>query len=162
MTLTIRDATAEDWPAIWAVLAPVLAAGETYTVDRDISADVARDWWMRPDARVYVAVSDGVVVGTAKLLRNFDGPAAHVANAGFVVDPAASGRGIGRALGEHVLTAAAAAGFRAMQFNAVVSTNTAAVALWQSLGFVILATIPEAFDSPAHGLVGLHVMHRKL
>jgi L-amino acid N-acyltransferase YncA len=161
--VTIRDATAGDWPAIWSFLAPVLAAGETYTIDRDISSDAARAWWLRPDARVYVALTDsGDVVGTAKLLRNFDGPASHVANASFVVDPAASGRGIGRALGEHVLAAARAAGFRAMQFNAVVESNTAAVALWRSLGFEILATVPDAFDSPAHGPVGLHVMHRQL
>lgn len=161
-SLTIRHATAEDWPAIWAVMAPIVAAGETYTVDRDISPGAARAFWMRSDGRVYVAVTGGTVVGTAKLVRNFDGPASHVANASFMVEAAAGRRGIGRALGEHVLAEARAAGFRAMQFNAVVSSNTAAVALWQSLGFEILATVPEAFDSPTHGLVGLHVMHRKL
>ena len=162
MSLTIRDATPADWPAIWAVMAPILAAGETYTIDRDISSADAQALWMRPGARVVVAELEGRVAGTAKLVRNFDGPAAHVANASFLVDATAGRRGIGRALGEHVLAAAREAGFSAMQFNAVVSSNTGAVALWQSLGFEILATIPEAFDHPTLGLVGLHVMHRKL
>jgi L-amino acid N-acyltransferase YncA len=160
--VAIRDATAEDWPGIWAFMHAILEEGETYTIDRDIDEDSARALWLRTDARVFVATLEGAVAGTGKLVRNFDGPAAHVANASFMVDPAASGRGIGRALGEHVLAAARAAGFRAMQFNAVVETNTAAVALWRSLGFEILTTVPEAFDSPAHGLVGLHVMHRRL
>lgn len=162
VTLTIRDATDADWPAIWAVMQPIVVAGETYTIDRDVSSESARAFWLRPGNRVYVALADGAVVGTAKLVRNFDGPAAHVANASFMVDAAAGRRGIGRALGEHVLAEARVAGYRAMQFNAVVSSNTGAVALWQSLGFEILATIPDAFDSPTRGLVGLHVMYRAL
>ncbi|HUR74221.1 MAG TPA: GNAT family N-acetyltransferase [Sporichthya sp.] len=160
--MNIRDATEADWPEIWSFFQPIMAAGETYTVDRDISEPEARAGWLPPHARVFVAVEAGRVVGTAKLVRNFGGPAAHVANASFVVDPAAAGRGIGRALGEHVLAAARAAGYRAMQFNAVVETNTGAVALWRSLGFDILTTVPEAFDHPGQGLVGLHVMYRAL
>jgi L-amino acid N-acyltransferase YncA len=158
----IRAASPADWPAIWAVFGPIVAAGETYTVPRDATGEEAAALWMDPAATVYVAELDGQVVGSAKLRPNFLGPAAHVANASFIVDAAYAGRGIGRALGEHVLAAARAQGYRAMQFNAVVETNTGAVALWRSLGFEILATVPEAFDHPAHGPVGLHVMHRAL
>ncbi len=162
MTLGIREAGAADWDAIWGVFGPIVAAGETYTVPRDASSDEARELWMDPVARVFVAEAEGHIVGSAKLRPNFLGPAAHVANASFIVAGGHGGRGIGRALGDRVLAEARAAGFRAMQFNAVVETNTAAVALWQSLGFEILATVPEAFDHPRFGLVGLHVMHRRL
>jgi len=79
-----------------------------------------------------------------------------------MVDPTHGGRGVGRALGEHVIAWAQAEGYRAMVFNAVVETNTRAVGLWRSLGFEVLTTIPEAFDHPVHGYVGLHVMHRRL
>jgi L-amino acid N-acyltransferase YncA len=158
----IRPATAADWPGVWAFLAPVLAAGETYTYPQDISeADARAAWLVPPPWRAVVAVDGDRPVGIAKYGPNQPGRGAHVANASFVVDPAAAGRGIGRALAEHVVAAARAAGFRAMQFNAVVATNPA-VGLWQSLGFSILATIPEAFDHPTHGPVGLHVMHRFL
>lgn len=162
MTLTIRDATAEDWPAIWAVFGPIVAAGETYTVPRDASSDAARELWMDPVARVFVAEEAGRIVGSAKLRPNFPGPAGHVANASFIVDTVHGRRGIGRALGEHVLAAATAEGYRAMQFNAVVETNVAAVALWRSLGFEILATVPEAYDHARLGRVGLHIMYRRL
>jgi L-amino acid N-acyltransferase YncA len=162
----IRAATGEDWPGIWAFLGPIVAAGETYTYDQDIDSESARALWMRtPPGRTFVAVEaagTGPVLGTAKLHPNQAGPGAHVANASFMVDPGHAGRGIGRALGEHVLAAARADGYRAMQFNAVVETNTAAVALWRSLGFEILATVPGAFRHPSRGYVGLHVMHRSL
>jgi L-amino acid N-acyltransferase YncA len=154
-----RDA---DWPGVWAFLRPVLAAGETYTYPRDIGPDEARAaWFVAEPWRTVLVVDDGRPVGIAKYGPNHPGAGAHVANASFVVDPAAAGRGIGRALAEHVLAAARAEGFRAMQFNAVVATNPA-VHLWQSLGFTIVGTVPEAFDHPTRGLVAMHVMHRVL
>ena len=160
----VRDATPADWPGVWRVLEPVFRAGETYTYPRDIAEDDARDAWTRSaGARVLVAVdADGAVLGTAKYLPNHPGAGSHVANASFVVGPGAAGRGVGRALARAVLDGARADGYRAMQFNAVVETNVRAVALWESLGFTVLATVPEAFDHPVHGLVGLHVMHRAL
>jgi GNAT superfamily N-acetyltransferase len=159
----IREATATDWPAIWPFLRDIAAAGETYTLDRDIDPDFAREVWMlRPPNRTVVAVVDGVVVGSAKMNRNHMGPAAHIASASFMVDPGYSGRGIGRALGEYVVDWARTSGYRAMQFNAVVETNTRAVALWKSLGFEIIGTLPEGFRHPVHGYVGLHIMHLKL
>jgi L-amino acid N-acyltransferase YncA len=160
----IREATVADWPAIWPFWREIVRAGETYTMDAGMSSEQARAAWLRPPpGRAVVAVDpDGTVLGCAKLGPNQGGPGAHVANASFMVDPAAAGRGVGRALAEHVLTLARADGYRAMQFNAVVETNTRAVALWRSLGFAVLATVPEAFRHPRHGYVGLHIMYRRL
>ena len=162
--IRVRDATDEDWPAIWPFLREIVAAGETYTWPRDTTEERARTQWMhRPPGRTVVAVdANGAVVGTAETHPNQGGAGAHVANAGFMVDPAYAGRGVGRRLAEHVLEQARADGYRAMQFNAVVETNTAAIALWRSLGFTTLATVPDAFDHPTAGPVGLHLMHRHL
>jgi GNAT superfamily N-acetyltransferase len=161
--MEIREARAGDWAEIWPFLSEVVAAGETYCWPRDSSEADARTWWMaKPGGRVFVAVDGGRVLGTAELHPNQPAAGAHVANAGFMVAPHAAGRGIGRALATHVLAQAGNAGFGAMQFNAVVETNTNAVGLWQSLGFSILATVPGAFRHPVHGPVGLHLMHRFL
>lgn len=162
--MLIRDATPDDWVAIWPFLRRIVAAGETYCCDRDLPEDQARRWWLlAPPGRTVVAAdTDHAVLGTAKMHPNQSGPGSHVATASFMVDPAHGGRGVGRALGEAVLARARAQGYRAMQFNAVVETNARAVALWRSLGFEILATVPEAFQHPVHGYVGLHIMHRQL
>lgn len=162
--MLIRDATSGDWPAIWAFLRPVMAAGETFTWDRDVGEERARTMWLlEPPGRTVVAVdSGGTVLGTAKMNPNHMGPASHISSASFVVDPEHAGRGVGRALGEHVLDWARAEGYRAMQFNAVVETNTRAVRLWRSLGFEVLATLPEGFEHPVEGYVGLHIMYRRL
>ncbi|WP_307135729.1 GNAT family N-acetyltransferase [Streptomyces aurantiacus] len=160
--MPIREAVADDWPRIWPFWHRIVAAAETYAWDPDTSEEDARALWMAPGKRVFVAEdTTGAVVGSAYVTPNYGGPAAAVANAAFMVDPDHTGRGVGRALAEHVLRTAAADGYRAMVFNAVVETNPA-VKLWTSLGFTILGTIPEAFDHPTHGRVGLHVMHRAL
>jgi L-amino acid N-acyltransferase YncA len=162
--MLIREATAADWPAIWPFLHHNVAAGETYTYPRDLGEEQARSLWMlAPPGRTLVAVDEatGAVLGSAKMNPNHMGPASHIAGASFMVDPAAGGRGVGRALGEHVLARAKAEGYRAMQFNAVVESNTRAVALWKSLGFEVVATLPEAFRHPALGYVGLHIMYQR-
>lgn len=164
MTVHVREATAGDWAAIWPFFHEIVAAGDTYSYDRDLTEEDARGLWMlSPPGRTVVAVDDdGAILGSAKMHPNQGGPGAHVATASFMVDPTRAGRGVGRALGEHVIQSARHAGYRALQFNAVVETNTAAVALWRSLGLEVLTTIPEAFDHPELGYVGLHVMHRRL
>ncbi|GAA3209920.1 GNAT family N-acetyltransferase [Oerskovia jenensis] len=162
--IEVRPATSDDWSGIWRVLEPAFRAGETYTYPRDIDEAQARAAWTdAPGARVLVAVdTDGVVVGTAKYLPNLPGAGAHVANASFVVGPGEGGRGVGRALANAVLDGARADGYLAMQFNAVVETNERAVRLWESFGFEVLTTVPEAFAHPTAGLVGLHIMYRDL
>ena len=160
--MLIREAVADDWPRIWPFWHRIVAAAETYAWDPDTSQEAARSLWMGPGKRVYVAEDDiGAVVGSAYLTPNYGGPVARVAGAGFMVDPDRAGRGMGRALAEHLLAEAGTQGYRAMVFNAVVETNPA-VKLWTSLGFTILGTVPEAFDHPRHGRVGLHIMYKAL
>lgn len=163
-SMMIREAAAADWAAIWPILSEVGAVGETLTWDPGTTEARARAGWMRElPGRTIVAVdNDGSVIGSANTHPNHRGPGAHVANAGFVVDPARQGEGVGRALCSYVLEQARIDGYRAMQFNAVVETNTSAIRLWRSFGFDVLATVPEAFRHPAHGYVGLHIMHRTL
>ena len=160
--LVIRDAGPEDWAGIWPFFRQIVAAGETYTWPRDMSEYDARAAWFPSPGRTVVASVAGTVVGTAKTQPNQAGPGAHVANASFMVDPAYGGRGIGRALGEHVLAGARADGYRAMQFNAVVASNAGAVRLWSSLGFTVVGTVPAAFDHPRLGPVPLLIMYRTL
>ena len=161
--MTVREATPADWPAIWGFMRMIVAAGETFSWDRDIAeADALEIWMGPPPRRTFVAVDDDRVIGSAVMGPNHGGPASHVATASFMVDPAAVGRGAGRALGQRALDQAFADGYRAMQFNAVVESNGRAVALWRSLGFEVLTTVPEAFQHPKDGLVGLHIMHRPL
>lgn len=160
----IRDATAADWPAIWPFFHQIVAAGETYSYDRDMDEPTGRRTWMvPPPGRVSVAEDeDGTTLGSSSMYRNRGGPGSHVASASFMVDPERPGRGVGRALGEDMIAWARASGFRAIQFNSVVESNTAAVALWRSLDFVVIGTVPAAFLHPRHGDVRLHVMHRFL
>jgi len=160
----IRTATDDDWPAIWPLWHAIVAAGETYVWSDDTTCDEARQLWMLPPPAEVVVLEDdeGVVRGSAVLKPNQPGRGDHVANAGFMVDPDSQGQGFGRRLAETVLERARAAGYQAMQFNAVVATNTGAVRLWESLGFTIVGTLPGAFRHPRLGLVDLHVMHRAL
>ncbi len=161
--MKIRTVQPEDWDQIWPFFSEIVAAGETYAYPEDLTPEQARAMWTPgPNATTVVAVDGDTVLGAATAGPNRPGRGSHVATASFMVSPTARGRGVGRALGEYVVRWAVARGFRGMQFNAVVETNTAAVALWESLGFETVGIVPEAFDSAAHGLVGLHVMYRRL
>jgi len=159
----IREARDDDWPLIFPFFTTIVAEGHTYAYPENLDADAAREMWMeRPPGRTVVALDGDTVLGSAKMGPNRPGRGAHVATASFMVDATSRGRGVGRALGEHVVAWAGEAGYRGIQFNAVVETNTAAVALWHALGFVTVGTVPGAFDHPEHGYVGLHVMYRAL
>ncbi|MDQ1289187.1 MAG: hypothetical protein QG622_2753 [Actinomycetota bacterium] len=155
----IRDAVDDDWARIYPFFAQIVAQGRTYAYPEGLGLDEARPWWMESvPGRTVVALDAGVMLGSAKMGPNRPGRGSHVATASFMVDPRHQARGVGRALGVHVIDWARAQGYRSIQFNAVVETNTSAVALWRVLGFDILATVPDAFNHPDHGLVGLHVM----
>ena len=161
--LTVREAAAADWPAIWPFFREIVAAGETYAYDPELTEPQARELWMvGPPGVTFVAEVDGTVAGSANAYANRPGAGSHVASASFMVDPAQAGRGIGRALGERVIRWATDSGFRSIQFNAVVETNVRATGLWRSLGFEVIGTVPEAFRLPDGGLTGLHVMYRRL
>lgn len=168
IALIIREAKLEtDWlTGIWPILREVVRAGDTFAFSPDIDETSARQQWMLPaPAGVFVAVDEknGAIVGSSFVKANQPGLGGHVANAAFMVAPSAAGRGVGRALGAHVIEWARQAGFTAMQFNFVISTNTRAIALWKNLGFSIIGTIPEAFQHQTLGRkVDAFVMHRFL
>jgi len=160
MGVRIRDAVSADFAQFGPVFRAIVADGESYNYPEHLTdAEIEALWLLPAPWRTVVAVDeDGALLGVAKFGPNHPNRGAHIANASFMVNPAAQGRGIGRLLGEDVLRLAREAGYRGMQFNAVVETNLAAVKLWQSLGFEIMTTIPGAFHSQRHGYVGLHIM----
>jgi ribosomal protein S18 acetylase RimI-like enzyme len=160
--MLIRPATPDDAAAIWAIIAPVIRAGETYTLDRDMSERDALGYWFGADKEAFVAEADGAVLGTYYLRANQAGGGRHVCNAGYMTAAAATGRGVARTMALHSIDHARSRGFRAMQFNFVVSSNVRAVGLWQSLGFDIVGRLPGAFDHPADGFVDALVMYRTL
>jgi len=161
--LTIRRYTAQDWPAVWAILQPTFAAGDTYTLAPDISeADAHRFWIETPQSTWVACDADGGILGTYFLKPNQPALGAHVSNCGYVVSPAARGRGVASAMCQHSQREALAQGFRAMQFNFVVSTNEGAVRLWQQHGFAIVGTLPGAFSHPKRGDVDAYVMFKAL
>jgi ribosomal protein S18 acetylase RimI-like enzyme len=160
--MQIRLAQEADQNAVVSIVAPVLQAGETYAMPRDFTVEQARNYWFSPAHQVFVAQENGDVLGTYYLKPNQLGPGAHVANCGYMTAPAAQGKGVARAMCQHSLESARTRGFRAMQFNHVVSTNERAVRLWQSLGFAIVGTLPNAFNHPVHGFVDSYVMFREL
>lgn len=160
--MQIRDATSDDHDAIWAILKPVFRAGDTYTIDPDISRVDALAYWCGPAHRTHVAEADGQILGTYYLRRNQAGGGSHVCNCGYVTAPAARGRGVARAMLEHSLDLAPRLGYRAMQYNFVVATNTRAVRTWQAYGFDIVGRLPGAFDHPTEGFVDALVMYKQL
>jgi ribosomal protein S18 acetylase RimI-like enzyme len=151
-----------DADTIWAILEPTISAGETYTLPREMPRDDALAYWFAPRHEVFVAEEESRVLGTYFLQPNQLGGGSHVANCGYITAPWATGRGVARAMCAHSLDHARQRGFRAMQFNFVVSTNERAVALWQSFRFEIVGRLPGAFHHPSAGYVDALVMYRSL
>ena len=160
--LIIRPAMPDDAAAIWAILEPVIRAGETYALPRDMSEEAALAYWLGADRETFVAVESERVLGTYYLRANQAGGGDHVANCGYVTSQAAQGRGIARRMAEDSLERARSRGFRAMQFNFVVSTNERAIGLWTALGFATVGRLPRAFRHPTQGEVDALVMFRTL
>jgi len=158
--MQIREAAAEDWPQIYPFWSEIVAAGETYAYPEGLTSEEAKDLWMYD--HVAVAVEGDEVLGSAKMGPNRPGRGSHIGTASFMVSSNARGKGVGRALGDYCVSWHREQGFHGIQFNAVVETNTTAVRLWKSLGFQIIGTVPDAFESTSHGRVGLHVMYLPL
>lgn len=159
--IVVRDYDEADWPHVWPVIEDVVRAGDTFPFPTDLTQEEARGIWLEngPGGRVTVAVDGDRVLGTAKMGRNRPGPGSHVATASYMVAPDARGLGAGRALVVDSLDWARESGFAAMQFNAVVATNTSAVRLYESLGFTVVGTVPRAHELPSGERVGLRIMH---
>ncbi|MGB8266538.1 MAG: GNAT family N-acetyltransferase [Candidatus Velthaea sp.] len=162
MSLTVRPAGEHDWAAIWKILEPVIRAAETLTLPHDMSRGDALAYWFAPGHQVFVAECDDDLIGTYFLQANQGGGGAHVANCGYVTAQRAANKGVGSAMCAHSIETAAAIGFRAIQFNFVVSTNTGAIRLWERFGFATIGRLPGAFLHPAHGYVDALVMYRTL
>jgi ribosomal protein S18 acetylase RimI-like enzyme len=160
--MNIRTAKKADEDAIWEIFRSVIAPGDTYVFDPGMSREEGMAFWFNHGNRAYVAESGGRIVGSYLFRANQPGLGSHVANAAFMVSPSARGLGVGRRMGEHCLEEARRLGFRAMQFNFVVSTNKPAVHLWQELGFKIVGTLPGAFRHSQLGFVDAYVMFRTL
>jgi len=160
--MIIRKATNDDFSKIWPIFRTVVRAGDTYTIPKDIGETDAREIWMRAPLKTFVAEENGAALGTYKLNVNRAGGGNHVCNCGYMVTPEARGHGVASKMCEHSQKIALDLGFKAMQFNMVVSTNKSAMRLWQKLGFGIVGTLPRAFRHPQQGYVDAHVMYKWL
>jgi len=160
--IELRKATENEKPAIWRIIKAVIAGGDTYFFLPDTPEEEMMAYWFSPDKHNYVAVMDGEVVGTFWLRANQPGLGSHIANAAYMVSPDAGGKGIGRKMADFSIDEARRLGFKAMQFNFVVKSNTVAVKLWRSVGFEIIGEIPDAFDHAKNGLTNAFIMYRKL
>ena len=160
--MTIRKATRQDDDAIWRVLEPIFREGETYPIDPNCTREDALDYWFQAKKTIYVFEDGGDILGTYYICANSTGPADHVCNCGYAVHPAARGQGIARQLAEHSFAIARQMGFRGMQYNLVVATNTVAVSLWQKLGMEMVGTLHGAFRHPKLGDVDAYVMFKRL
>ncbi|MFQ5764749.1 MAG: GNAT family N-acetyltransferase [Rhodospirillales bacterium] len=158
----IRAVEPADWPGIWAIFRPVVAAGDTFPYDPETSEDKARVLWLEKPLATYVALDEGRIAGTYYLIANQPTLGAHVCNAGYMVHPEARRRGIGRAMCAHSLDEARRLGFAAMQYNLVAVTNEAGRALWEEMGFEVVGTLPKAFRHKQKGPVDALVMYRLL
>jgi L-amino acid N-acyltransferase YncA len=158
----IRPANMNDVPSIWRIIGPTIRDGETYALDPDMTEADALAYWLGHDRETFVAEENGEIIGTYYIRTNQAGGGKHICNCGYMTAAAAIGRGVARALCQHSLDYARQRGYRGMQFNFVVSTNTRAVALWKSFGFEIVGRLPQAFDHPRLGYVDALVMFRFL
>ena len=161
-TMQIRPAVSQDRAAVWSIIGPIIRAGETYTLDRDMSEGAALAYWLGPDKETFVAEEGGTILGTYYIRPNQAGGGKHVCNCGYMVSAQATGRGIARRMCLHSLDHAKGRGYRAMQFNFVVSTNERAIGLWKSLGFEVVGQLPLAFKHPTAGFVDALVMFQPI
>jgi len=158
----IRKATESDFDQIWRIFQQIINAGDTYSNPPTTTREQAHRKWMDPEGATYVAADGDEILGAYIIKANHPGHASHIANASYIVDTNARGKGVGRLMGEHSIIEAKNAGFLAMQFNIVVSTNKPAVELWKKLGFSVIGTTPKGFNHHAFGFVDTYIMYRSL
>lgn len=158
----IREATQDDWPSIWPIFSEVVSAGETYAYDPDTSFEEAKQLWLDTPRKTFVFEENGEILSTYYLKTNQPGPGNHVCNCGYMVSSKARGKGLATLMGEHSKKAALSLGYKAMQFNFVVSTNEVAVRLWQKLGHEIVGRLPKAYKHAQLGYVDVFVMYQWL
>ncbi|WP_106477639.1 GNAT family N-acetyltransferase [Phytohalomonas tamaricis] len=162
MALHIREAVPADFDSLWPILHAVFRAAQTYALAPDMTRDEAYTLWCETPLATFVAEGEGEIIGTYYLKKNAAGPGDHVCNCGYIVAAEARGRGVAGAMCEHSQQIARTHGFKAMQFNSVVSTNEGAVRLWQKLGFDIVGTLPRAYRHTSLGFVDAYVMYKWL
>lgn len=163
MTLEIRPVRKSDESALWVILEPIIRAGETYPLPRDMSREAALSYWCAPTHTTFVACDvDGTVLGTYYIRPNQQGGGAHVCNCGYAVAANATGKGVARAMCQHSMEYARNQDFKAMQFNFVIASNTRAIGLWEHLGFNTIGRLPDVYDHPSLGYVDALVMFQKL
>ena len=160
--IEIRQASEVDSDQIWEIIKGVISKGDTYTFDPNSSKETMLNYWFGPDRHTYVATEKGKIVGTFLIRANQPGLGAHIANGAYMVHEAASGKGVGKKMGEFSLVEAKRLGYTAMQFNIVIKSNVRAVHLWQKLGFKIIVEIPDAINHQENGLTNAYIMYRKL
>ncbi len=161
--ITIRDFQEQDWPFVWQIIEPVFRTGETYAFLPDIEEKEAHKVWIEMPEATFVAVrGNDNIIGTYYIKPNQPGLGAHVCNCGYIVAEDARGKGVASAMCERSQQEAVSRGFRAMQYNLVVSTNEGAVRLWKRHGFEIVGTLPKAFRHPGWGFVDAHIMYKQL
>jgi ribosomal protein S18 acetylase RimI-like enzyme len=160
--IEIRKATPEDYDCIWDIIRQVIATGDTYAFSPESSKENMLGYWCGDGKHTFVALADGMVVGTFMMKDNQPGLGSHIANAGYMTSPQAFGQGIGTAMGELSIAEAKRLGYKAMQFNLVVKSNEKAVALWKKLGFQIIGEIPDAFNHQVNGFTNAYIMYRKV
>jgi ribosomal protein S18 acetylase RimI-like enzyme len=158
----IRPAVEADSQAVWTMLEPVIRAGEVFALPMDMTREAALAYWFAAGHWVFVAELDGEIAGSYYLRANQRGGGSHVCNCGYLTAGWALGRGLAGAMCAHSLEFGKSVGFRAMQFNLVVSTNAPAVHLWQKHGFAVVGRLPGAFEHPTQGYVDALVMWREL
>lgn len=160
--MKIRQAETRDHATIFTMIDPVFKAGDTYAIDRDLNRDQTLAYWCALEKTVFVVEDKDTLLGTYYLVRNFGGGGSHVCNCGYITSEAARGKGVARTMLNHSLKTAKDAGFRAMMYNSVISTNIRAVQTWQRAGFEQVGRLPDAFNHPDHGYVDALVMFKTL
>ena len=158
--MNIRDATKEDWNSIWPIFHEIVAAGETYAYERDITKAQGEIVWMETPRKTYVFEENNKILGTYYLKTNQAGPGSHVCNCGYMVSSKARGLGLATSMCEHSQEIAKELGYKAMQFNFVATSNEGAVRLWAKLGFETVGTLPKAFNHPSKGYIDALVMYK--